>query len=367
MPSIIVNFILWMLLLPAAIFATNQYKRKQVKIVKNPILWIGVILSSLLIGLRWDDGGDYANYFSIIADVVEGNFELDRLELIPRYLDILIHQLGLPFYTWFIFMALVQLVFMILIANNGYERLTPWIFLLYIYSLLTLSMIITRQVVALSVVLYAYTFISKKKLVPYLLFVALGYCFHRTALLCIPLYWILPRINLKSIPLQLGIVIAALISGDWIVNNLWSLVQINEEFRYSHYADAEFIYGTNSGFGVIANYIRYFLIILYSNKLKSRYEGTGFSVFYALTFIDACLYYSFKDDLALSRFEMYFSVAELITSAFLFHYLWRSKKQEDRVVFWGLLLIVFVKIVYTAYMGADWQFVWNVNIPSRWN
>ena len=134
MPSIIVNFILWMLLLLAAIFATNQYKQKQVKIVKNPILWIGVILSSLLIGLRWDDGGDYANYFSIIADVVEGNFELDRLELIPRYLDILIHQLGLPFYTWFIFMALVQLVFMILIANNGYERLTPWIFLFYIYK-----------------------------------------------------------------------------------------------------------------------------------------------------------------------------------------------------------------------------------------
>lgn len=358
MPSLIVHSLLLFILLWSAYYA----KKLNVKLVKNPYVWCAITLVAFIIGSRWNANDDWYNYYSTISDTVEGNFDLERFEIIPRYITIIIHKVGLPYHSWFICMAFLQLTFLMLAANNGLKKITIWLVFLYFYSLFSLSTIITRQVAALMVVLYAYTFINQRRIIIYLILIAIAYCFHRTSLVALPLYWIIPKIRLNSILLQLIVVSFFAILGDKLVQGLWSLVLMNEELRYIHYADAVFDYGANSGWGVRLNYIRYYTVILYSCRLKDMYDKSGFSIFYTIMLIDACLYNGLKNDLALSRIEMYLSVADLVASGFLLHYLLHSRNSMDKMLFAGLVGLMIVVIIYSAYKGMPWVFVWDSNV-----
>ena len=353
MSALFIHLFLLTVLFLAALYASQR----KIDIIKSPFVWLSITFVAFVVGMQSNPNVDWYNYYDTISASVFGNYDLERLELIPRYLSVLIHYLGLPYYTWFVIMMWLMYLFVVLAANNGLKIIFPWLFFFFFLSLFSLSMIIIRQAVALTVILYAYTFIHQKKWIPYVLLIALAYCFHRTALICLPLYWIIPHINLKSIPLQVGIVCVAIVFCGYIVDFLWSLVPLGEEFRYAHYSELEFDYGEKSGIGVAINYLRYFAIILYSNKLKEKYNSYGFSIFYGLIFIDACVYNALKNDLALSRVELYFSVADFVTSGFLFHYLFRSKRGLDKVVFISLLALSLAVIVYVAWIRPDWQFV----------
>ena len=331
--------------------------KKSLNITRR-VFFVCTAIASLIIGLRWNMGVDFENYYTVISTPIHANIHIERFELIPRYLIVLIQYFDLPYCTWFITMAFFHFIFLYLAANNGLKFLLPWMLFFYFYSLFDLSLNITRQTAAITVILYAYTFINRKNLRAYLLLIAVAYCFHRTALICIPLYWIAPRVELNNRFIQTIIVCSCIVAGSVLKNYLWESVQALESLRYAHYADADFDYGNSgTGLGVIANYIRYFILIYYSNILKKVYKGQGFHIFYFFVFVDMCLYNSLKDDLALSRIEMYFSSANIITTGFLCHYLSRSRRAFDRIIYIMLLLMFLTIMVYTAYNGIAWSFV----------
>ena len=202
------------------------------------------------------------------------------------------------------------------------------------------------------------TYIKKQNLKSFLLLVGLAFCFHRTSLLCIPFYWIIPRIKLGNRFVQTLVVLACIITGTFLKDRLWTFIQGFEALRYAHYVDAVFDYGNSgSGLGVIANYFRYFIIIYYSDVLKCKYKEQGFNIFYCLTFIDMCLYSAVKDDLALSRMLMYFTSANIITTSFLLYYLSKSNKVFDKLVLMMLMLMFLTIMLYTAYNSPTWNFI----------
>lgn len=355
MPSILVYIILLFILMPAFYVASKE----KGSLVNKPYIWFSIILASIIIGLRWNVNEDWDGYYDLFQNSVAGELELERIELLPRYFIIIIKALGLPYYSFFIIMASLQFVFLMLTANCGFKILLPWFLFFYFYSLFPLSMIITRQVVALTIVLYAYTFIHKKKLIPYLCLIALAFCFHRTALLCLPLYWITPFFKLKSVFFQILIVCFFIVIGNRLIGFFLSFIPADlEGFRYAHYVGSEFDYGAKSGLGVIVNYSRYFLIILYSNQLRERYEKYGFSVFFALLFLEACTYSAFKDDLVFSRVEMYFSIADIVTSSCLLHYL-LTGKQQKKIIYLGVISVLSLMLFIIAYRSPSWQFIWE--------
>ena len=355
MPSLIIHFFLWTTVLIASL---TSIKKKNYNLLKDVNIWIAIILASFVIGLRWENGGDFANYYSVISSSYQVNPQLERFEIIPRYLIVLIHYFDLPYSLWFVSMALFQFVFILLAANNGLKSLFPWMILLYFFNLFPLSLIIIRQIVALTVILYAYTFINKKKPIIYIGIIILAFCFHRTALICLPFYWIIPRINIKSTILQIVVVIFFIIFGESVVSALWSIVPQGETFRYSGYIDREFDYNAvRSGLGILANYIRYFIIILYSNELKNKYKDWGFNIFYTITYIFICLAFAIRNDQALSRASMYLGVSDIITTSILFYELYHSKKAKDKIILATLLLLISGLMISSAYKGSSWQFV----------
>lgn len=354
MSALIVYFFLACLLLPASFIASH----KKASLTDNVFLWLAIFVAALIIGLRWDPlNEDFLNYYNLVAGKVP-DYALERVELIPKYLVIFLQYFKLPAFLWFVFMALVQLIFIVLTASKNIKQILPWMFLLYFYSLFSLSLIITRQLVALTIVLYAYTFIEKRKMIPYLFYIFFAYCFHRTALVCLPLYWLIPFIRLNSVKLQFVIVILFLVFGDSLIATFWEYAPIDQEvFRYASYADREFDYGAKSGLGVLSNYIRYSIIILYSPKLKEKFKSTDISIFYTLLFIQICLYKSMMNDLAFSRIIMYFSIADLVVTGYLLHYLLCSKNEFNRFVHVAIVSVLLITIIYQAYKSPAWAFV----------
>lgn len=356
MPSLYLNIFLWFLTIPVSFLLVNSNKQS-LRYVRNAF-WAFLIVASLIIGLRWNMGVDYENYYTVISTPIEKNTYIDRFELIPRYLIVFIQYWNLPYSTWYIAMAFFHFLFLWLASNNGFKRLLPWVLFFFYYSLFDLSLNITRQTVALMVILYAYTFIYKKNLKAYLLLVGIAFCFHRTSLLSLPFYWIASYISINNRFIQVVIVSLCIFVGSFLKNYLWDFIQGLEALRYAHYADAVFDYGSSgTGLGVIANYIKYFVIIYYSNILKNKYKEQGFQIFYNLTFIDMCIYSAVTDDLALSRILMYFSSTNIITTSFLFHYLSKSHKVFDKFVFLFLLLMFLTIMIYSVYNGPTWYFI----------
>lgn len=361
MPALVVYAFFWVILLAAANYATGTFNRYGSALSKNVVLWGVVVLMALLIGLRWEGyGSDYNNYYAIITGEVEV-YELDRLELLSRLMIVVFNALGLPFFTWFVVMAFLQLFFLVKAADNGLQALFPWMVLVFFLNLFPLSLILIRQVTAVLILLYAYTFIPQRKLLPFLLLVALATGFHLSSLIAIPLYWIAPRVNIKSIGLQLAVVGFLFFFGWPVVQLIWSLIA-RVSFRYAEYFGRQFNYGTRSGIGVILAYLRYFFLILYSNRLKEKYKDQGFSVFYLISFVFICFYNVIKEDQMLSRASMIFSVADMVTLGFFFHYLFRSRKNDDKLILGFMLALIVVTLVYTAMLSNPWHFFWQ--IPS---
>lgn len=350
-------FFIYVVLLTGLFVVATIISKKKDSIVRSPLIWIAITLTATVVGMQSNPNVDWNGYYEIVSSPVTGNYALEEMELAPRYLSILLHNLGLSPSLWFVIMMWLIYLFLVLAANNGLKEIFPWIFFFFFLSLFSLSMIIIRQTVALSIILYAYSFIHQKKLFRYLLLMALAYCFHRSSLICLPLYWVAPLISFKSISLQIGIVSISILIGGYIVDFLWSLVPLGEEFRYAHYSELDFEYGEKSGVGVVINHLRYFTIILYSEKLKEKFNKNGFSIFYGVFFIEACIYNAFKNDLALSRIELYFSVADLVTSGFLFYYLFHSRNLFDKIVLGVLFSLVLVMFLYIAWTQPDWKFV----------
>lgn len=110
-----------------------------------------------------------------------------------------------------------------------------YVMLAYFYTMMNFI----RQSLAVAIVFLGYRFLRDKKPVPYFLLVLLASCFHRTALIMIPFYF-LCRIPLsKKTGIFYGVAtIAAYLLSPWIMD--YGLMLIHSTYRGSIYVDPQY-------------------------------------------------------------------------------------------------------------------------------
>lgn len=358
MPSFIVYAIVYTLLLVGAISAKKYSIYYNKPSYSNNTIWICIGLVSVFVGLRWMVGGDYPNYLEVIKSG-QNSYELDRFELIPRYIVIFINNFGWHFSLWFIMMELFQYVGILLITRRKFSFLLPWIMLLFLTSFFWQSLNIIRQVTAAIYVVVAYTYISEKNLKKFLLYVAIAVLFHTSAIIAIPLFWITDKSWINSRWIQYLVIFISATVGAELVEMLSSiLLDSYSELMYISYLERDLEIEKGTGLGILLTYVRYSVLVYYSNILKKKYESYGFNVFYNLTFIDMCLYSSIATNQMISRIAMYFSVADIMASAFLLHYLTSKDKHPFKQISLVCVLGILIAIsVYSAVNGKPWKFV----------
>lgn len=157
----------------------------------NRLYWFVVIsLLSLIIGLRYEVGGDWGYYFSKFYEARNlPFFESVQWHKDPAYwfFNWLFANLGLGVWAQNLFCAMLSVGGVVAIARR---QPLPWLAMVIAipYILMVVSMGYVRQAAALGLVCLAYNAVQDKNQIRFLIFAVAAAMFHKSAVVILPLY-----------------------------------------------------------------------------------------------------------------------------------------------------------------------------------
>lgn len=255
--------------------------------------------------LRYNYGSDYVSYFRKYCSIKSGHASPYKME----YIFTLLNRISPSYY---VLIAITSAVFVYaiyrLITKNLDENLVWFgLFILlvnpYLY-LMNLSAI--RQCMAMVLLIAAVPFANKRKAAPYFFLIVLSVMCHKSAIIMLPLYFILNDRQIKKSELVIWTaVILVLISFGGIVGKLLDyVVRIFDDSNYVEYFSSG---KTNSLRSVLLSSIFYVYVIINIRKLS------GVNLAYAkLYLIGISLSLVAYRASMLTRPEMYFDIFSVV-------------------------------------------------------
>lgn len=164
-------------------------------LLKKHFLIIPWSMLFLLSAFRYNVGSDYPNYVMIYNEIIAGTAGSLLLGLEPGYL-LLIHfsdliggNFQLVFFLFSFFTILLMYKTMDSYLHTNTEKLLA--LLLFIPMFYFPSLSIMRQFLAIAIFFYALKYIISRDFLKYLFFIFIGFLFHKSMILMIPMYWLL--------------------------------------------------------------------------------------------------------------------------------------------------------------------------------
>ncbi len=170
-------------------------------------LW-GVL--AIFAGFRYDVGLDYISYLDQIRDYrYAGNLSWEYAY--PVFLSIN-NSIGLTDQGLFLAMAMITALFFYkYLSFHSRRPLMATLFFITLPPLFLSTLNVSRQFVAVSIFAFALRYIVKQSFILYFFFIALAFCFHKSAILALPLYFFLNRApSLKLYVILSGLYLLAL-------------------------------------------------------------------------------------------------------------------------------------------------------------
>lgn len=324
---------------------------------------IFIMLSfSLMMGLRYDVGTDYFAY-------QEGfiyNYDVGKGEILFNWIRELLNSFEVHYSVYFSFLAFLNISFFLFAFKRDAFILPLLLFFLLTNGDWLFWMNGIRQAIAMCIWVYALNFIEKKKFWWYLAWCLIAIGFHMSAIILIPLYWILKngKDYFKNIKLQLLLFTGAFLiqySFGSFLEQLEPLIQLYQTnltggaYNYSIERFKEEASSTVEGSG-IAYFFRVglsIIIILYSKKLKEYFNSRWFHILYSLFFLGVLAKNVFPiGSIVLTRPFRYFFIFEGIIFAYFAYYLLKRNMPNNK--FFGIgLLIIFIAIFYLNIITAN--------------
>lgn len=325
-----------------------------------------LLIFSFISGIRYDVGTDHLSYLSDYKTL-----SIDRYEPIFKYFTILLRSNGFHYAFYFFLLALLQ-VTLLYYSFRKAKYLYPYIAFVLFFGHYYLSwMNGIRQDVAGCIFFFSTLFIYKKQLIPYLLSCIVAMGFHTSAIILVPLYWILnfKQDYFKNKKIQYCLFLfasyVALKKIDYAeyINPIVEFFLSSSGESYSAYSMGSIAYFgelTTAGNGVVflSQLIIDLIIIAYSTRLKQEFKKTSYILHYQLYFTGTFFQTLFINNLLLCRPFRYFRLFKLVMSAYLLYYLFNHKTLGNFLVLILLLLlhlIMFVSLVRNVPFTLYWQ------------
>ena len=374
------SFIVYgLMLLFMIILGINTSNNKSRNIEVNSSFWdkntIGIILIFAVIsGLRYDVGVDHLNYLFSYEELLKrkstyyGEIEIGYFLMLDLFASIKAH------YVWlFGFIAFVQITF-ILKAFEDERYLYPFLIFVIITSGIYFTMMNEiRQTIAWAILIYAVRFGNRHGIIKYALLTFIATLFHQSALLLIPIFFILisSKDFFTKIWLQILLLLSAMLLSS---SNSWNYLmkQISLAINLLNYSEK---YGNidsrisiwqheyEQGFRYYGTAIIFIAIIIYSKKMKAYFTANTFIKYYNLFFIGVLLYFITYQNTLMQRPARYFTSMQFVISSYFLFYLWKYRR-KSYLNLATLIIIILVHLgIFIAFVASDhhtyYQFFWE--------
>lgn len=366
----LITFLLTFLGRNLAIRERNSLQLGRTPRFLNPEMILILFFFSLFSGIRYGVGVDYFSYVYLYKNFIDSNFSiwLDSGEYLFHYLTSAFAHAGLHYSFYFGTIALIQ-IFCIYYLLRKYQYLYLFIpFVLFWNHFYLDWMNGIRQVVAVCIFTFSVEYLIEKKYLKYFLAIIVCSMFHRSSLILLPLVLLPNRDLFKKRWLTVCIVLAAVAIGQTpYINTYYD--NIFATAKWIGYANYEYKLTTlaegaveTHSFGPrnIAFVLNYLFIIYYSDRLKRFHSGDKFfTACYNFTIFNAILFFLFLNvSHIFIRLAMYFENFNLITSAFLLHYLLHVYRRSQGKLGYLIVFLLFALtnmtyLIVQTYLSVD--------------
>ncbi|MBQ9230185.1 MAG: EpsG family protein [Prevotella sp.] len=325
---------------------------------KKSLIKLGYALLTVIFVIRFDIGNDYENY-AIAVNEITAKAEIGK-SFIEQWLanD---QNVELAFYffsclfswmphTYVVVIGMYSLITILLLYKSldrerGYHM---WGLLMFIISgIMFCTWDWVRQSVAIMVVLYAFKYIEQKKLLRFLILIAIGMLFHKTIILVLPFYFV------SYIKIHKNILVVALfvISAIYVTGFFDDVLM--EIMQYADFIDGYRWYA-NSAQGIekieTLNYkLRsLFYVIVWASIIFTMPSSENQKRIFL--FLGGALFLIVSGSLALTRIAYYFIVISVVALPCSIKNLSKTNRLVRQIVF--LLLItmtgLWIRDIYTG-------------------
>lgn len=321
---------------------------------------LSLILFAFISGVRYKVGMDHLSYLGeyqrLIAYGVTRRTTMEEGFLL---ISQLFAKSGIHFTIYFGFWALLQIFFLYYAFRNN-MRLLPFIGLTVMLGPFYLSMMngMRQQVVACAFI-FLIEWIERKKLWPFVFAIVLASTIHRSALILIPIYFLLnSNFDLTSKKLNFAILAICVVLGEtptWLsmVNSVEGLLSL---LGYDGYSDKiELMTSTKLremawGPGRISTFAASCFIIYHYENLKAYFkDDLKVRMYFILFFIGTCGFNLFASTSHIFlRPVEYFTLFRLPLSAYIMYYFIKYAKSFQFYVF----LVLTCSNIYVSVLKA---------------
>ncbi|MBR0348202.1 MAG: EpsG family protein [Clostridia bacterium] len=258
---------------------------------------------------------------------------------------------------WLIaFTAVFSIPVPLIILYKYCPRFEMAIFMFVAFSYLGGAMNGMRQYMATAIVLLAtrYLFSEKKTdFIKYAVIIMLAYCMHNSAIIMLPLYFVVRRRawQMSSYLMVLGSAVGVVIFDTILPSFLSAL----EQTDYAHYSqNGWFTSGQTGGSSLIrVMFIAYPLVIAYLNKERLKMLGRIGDILVNIVFVDVAIYMIAMYNWIFARLAIYLAIYFIIFVVWVVNY---AVPPKDRSIFvFATVAVYFLYSRMDSFMIAAYQ------------
>ncbi len=299
-----------------------------------PWVIIGIYFS-LIIGFRYEVGGDWMNYLAHYEHM-QGMTLMDALKKGDpghKFINWLMYRWDLGVYGTNV---IYGTMFAVGLVKFSRQQTYPWLTMVAAvpYLVTVVSMGYSRQGAAIGLFLMAIAYLQEGKFKTYVVVIIIAALFHKTAILLLPLGMFLYG---KGMFLRISMIIP-------IAYGVWDLLLAEQQERlWKNYVEAE-MHSTGAVIRVFMNLVPSLLLLIYRKEWQKSYNDYSFWFWIAIGSIVSVGLVDFATT-AVDRIALYFIPIQLVVFARL-PYLARKKISPS-------VMKVMIVLGYTAVL-----FVW---------
>lgn len=241
------------------------------KSIKGKKLCYCIIFLSLLLvgGLRYDVGIDYLGTYVNVYYLMLQGYEDPRFDIIPTLIMNIVIFLDLHYQVFFLISEFIILYFTFQSIKEQAKDRQLGLFIFICGTLYFASFNIIRQSIAMVLFYYSLRYLEEGKTAKYILINIIGSLFHYSAIMFIPLYFIVNR-DFK-LSMKMFCLVFFFVCSGFVISNIITILDFTKYGKYVHEADIytsfeKLNFSTILNIGLWLCYELYFIL----SKKKSR-------------------------------------------------------------------------------------------------